>query len=325
MKKYSSPGYNYIFDEKTGFFARWGNTVSEDPDMSPIGPEIADVSVSSICHQSCKFCYQSNLPNGKNMSLETFKIVVDKMPSVLQIALATGDVDANPDIWNMMEYARSKGIVPNITINGYRLTDEIVSNLVKYTGAVAVSLYSEDVCFNAVKRLTDAGQKQVNIHQLLSAETTTSCFSVLEKYKTDDRLKKLNAIVFLSLKQKGRGENYHTVSKEDYQKLVDYAMENNIPIGFDSCGSLRFLNAISSREDYSEIIKLVEPCEASCFSSFVNVDGMYFPCSFLDGVFEGISVVDCKDFLQDVWFNPRVVEWRDKLIVGCRNCPVYKI
>jgi MoaA/NifB/PqqE/SkfB family radical SAM enzyme len=312
-------------NEKTGYFRRWGKDICNDPQYSPIGPEILDIQISNICHNGCKFCYQSNLPTGKNMSFDNFKKIIDKMPTINQMAIATGDIDANPDIWRMMEYARNKGIVPNITISGYRLTDSIIENLVKYAGAVAVSLYSENVCFNTVKKLTDAGLNQVNIHQLLSNETIRYCFSVLEKYKTDYRLKKLNAIVFLSLKQKGRGKYYNIVSENDYQELIDFAMNNNTPVGFDSCGSNKFLSAIRSRNDYDEILKFVEPCEATCFSSFVNVDGFYFPCSFMDGEVKGIDILNCEDFLQDVWFNNNTISWRKNLLNNNRNCPVYKI
>lgn len=325
MKIYKSEDYNYIFDDKNGKFARWGKTFEDDPDMSPIGPEIADIQISSICHSGCKFCYQSNTPNGLNMSLGMFKTIIDKMPTVLQVALATGDLEANADIWSMMAYCREKGIVPNITISGNMLSDSCVENLKKYAGAVAVSHYSDDMCFYAVKRLTDAGLTQVNIHQLLSNETIDDCFSVLKSTKTDYRLENLNAVVFLSLKKKGRGIGFNIVDTSDFEKLVNYGMENNISIGFDSCGSTRFLDAIKNRKDYESIKTFVEPCESSCFSVFINVFGKYLPCSFCEGEFEGIDVPSCNEFLNDVWMNNKTVEWRNRLLKCERSCPIYEI
>jgi MoaA/NifB/PqqE/SkfB family radical SAM enzyme len=325
MKQVRTPAYNYNFNEETGYFERWGKDINDDPQYSPIGPERLDISVSSICHQNCEFFYQSNSPDGKNMSLDTFKSIIDKMPMLTQIAIATGDIEANPDIWNMMEYSRRKNIVPNITISGYRLSDEAIDKLAKYAGAVAVSNYSEDVCFNTVYKLNEAGIDQVNIHQLLSDETLSGCFSVLEKYSTDSRLSRLNAIVFLSLKRKGRGIKYHKANDEDYKKLINYGLENNIPIGFDSCGCSRFIDVIKDRKDFQHLVQFCEFCEASLFSSFINVDGMYSPCSFMEGKFKSISVLRAKDFLQDVWYNIETNSWREKLLSNCRNCPIYDV
>ena len=78
IRKVISPSYNTVFNTETGFFARWGKTQDEDPIMSPFGNEIADIEISTICKQGCKFCYKSNTAVGKNMSLETF-------PSTLQL------------------------------------------------------------------------------------------------------------------------------------------------------------------------------------------------------------------------------------------------
>lgn len=42
----------------------------------------------------------------------------------------------------------------------------------------------------------------------------------------------------------------------------------------------------------------VEPCEICRFSSYVNVDGEYFPCSFVEGLpgwEHGINVLDIQN------------------------------
>ena len=117
-----SPHYNYVYKKGPGTFARWGGTLEEDPAYSHLGPEIADIEISTVCNGvgngPCKFCYKSNTGKGENMSLELFKKVFSKFPPVLtQIAFGIGDIDANPDLWNIMRHCRENGIVPNITIN----------------------------------------------------------------------------------------------------------------------------------------------------------------------------------------------------------------
>lgn len=78
-KRVESPNYTYNFNKKTGLFFRVGKTRDDDPDWSSFGPEIADIEIGTICHQGCEFCYKSNTAIGKNMDLQTFKKVLDKL------------------------------------------------------------------------------------------------------------------------------------------------------------------------------------------------------------------------------------------------------
>jgi len=187
-KEFFSKKYNFKFDKKTGFFIRYGATIEENPEFSEFGPEIADIEISTACSgltgTPCSFCYKANTPKGTYMSYLTFKKVFHNLPRTLtQIAFGIGDIDANPDIWKIFDYCRNNEhneVVPNVTINGARLTPETLDNLAKYCGAVAVSRYNpSDFCYDAVEELSVRGMKQVNIHMLLSRETYEDCFKVL--------------------------------------------------------------------------------------------------------------------------------------------------
>ena len=57
MKQVRTPTYNYNFNEDNGYFERWGSTPDDDPQYSPIGLEILDMEVSTICHKGCQFCF----------------------------------------------------------------------------------------------------------------------------------------------------------------------------------------------------------------------------------------------------------------------------
>ena len=134
--------YNYDFNKKNGKFARWGKTFKDDPPYSPYGNEILDIEISTICHgingKPCKHCYKSNTGVGKNMSLETYQTIIKKMPKynheffLTQVALGLGDVDANPDLIPILEFTRSLGIIPNLTINGDRMTSKLYDQLASF-------------------------------------------------------------------------------------------------------------------------------------------------------------------------------------------------
>jgi len=318
----------------------YGKTVKDDPDWSPFGPFILDIELSSICYKNCQFCYKSNTLNGKNMSFDTFKIILDKIPRVLtQIAFGIGSLTKpgteeliNPDLYNIMKYCREKSIIPNITINGDGLSDYHAKMLNSLCGAVAVSCYEFDTCFNAVDKLTKLGMKQTNIHMLLSKENYGSCFELMMATNSDKRLEKLNAIVFLWVKSIGNRNNMKSVNFEKYKKLVDYAVDTKINIGFDSCSAPYFMQAVKERENYEILEQLVESCESTLFSYYIDVNGIGYACSFCAGQpgYKGIDVVNCKDFIKDVWNSDETIKFRTKSIIskdnnGCRNCIEFKL
>jgi MoaA/NifB/PqqE/SkfB family radical SAM enzyme len=331
-KLLKSENYNFIFNKSDGLFLRWGKTQADDADTDLGLPEIADIEVSTICNGVkgiCKFCYKENNPRGQNMSLETFSKVMEKLPpTVTQVALGIGNIDSHPELWDIMDYCRGIGVIPNITINGSRMTPELFDKLTSRVGACAVSKYDKDTTYNTIKELTDRGLKQTNMHFMLSEETFDDAMQTLKDIKEDERLKQLNAIVFLSLKTKGCAKSgFKQLSQEKFTELVKFAMDSGVQIGFDSCGSSKFLKAIEGHKHYAQMESMVEKCEASIYSSYISVDGDYYPCSFCetDRWEKGISVLECNDFLKDIWYNEKTLDFNTKLRSCNRDCPIYEI
>jgi hypothetical protein len=182
--------------------------------------------------------------------------------------------------------------------------------------------------YDAIKKFTDNGMDQVNIHYMISEETYDRAFEIIDDMITDERLSKMNAIVFLSLKTKGGGAGFTKLSTEKYNKLVDYALEKKVRFGFDSCGAHKFLEAVKDHPMIEEFKEMAEPCESSCFSSYINCKGEYFACSFAEGheMFpKGLDVLNTKDFVKEIWNGEETVKFRDVLLKNCRNCPLYNV
>jgi radical SAM protein with 4Fe4S-binding SPASM domain len=335
-----SEAYNYDYNTVDGFFRRWGATLDEDPTFAPLN-EILDIEVTTICNgpanRLCSFCYKNNNPNGYNMPLADFQAVIDKMPWLTQCALgADAQGTTNPDLIPMMQYARSKGIIPNLTIAD--VSEEVAEQLASVAGAVAVSVYRHagyDVAYDSVKRLTDAGMTQVNLHFMISQRTLEDAYEVCRAIKEDPRLANVNAVVFLSLKQKGRGQRHEYVTETEYKELVDHCLAEGIPFGFDSCSAPIFLGAVREHPSYDRFREMAEDCESTLFSSYINEHGHFFPCSFTEkwvegGWLEGIDVLAADDFVTDVWNHQRTCDFKDVLRdntddLGCRQCPAYDV
>lgn len=329
-----SPSYNFVFDKKTGYFARWGKTKDEDPSFSPFGPEILDLEISEgKCLGKCKFCYKENGAdaNTHHLTLEEFKTIFHKMPKTLtQIAFGICDVDSNPDFFAMMEYAKENGVIPNYTCNGIGVTEEIAEQTAKLCGAVAVSLVNKEKSYETIRKFLKKGMTQVNMHFMLSEETYEKAFKVVEEISSDPSMKGFNAIVFLQYKPKGKYPNsFHSVlDVTKYQNLMRHCEEHKINYGFDSCSAPMFMKSIMGRKDEKQLEMMAEPCESGMFSSYINCHGEFFVCSFAEGEDtwkEGIDVLHCEDFLKDVWWNSRLVKWRERLGKNNRECPIYNL
>ena len=323
-----SHNYNFSFNKSNGFFVRWGKTMEDDGILELGIPEIADIEISTICHgvnsTPCAFCYKANTGNGTYMSLDTFKKIFKNLPpSITQIAFGIGDIEGNPDMWDIYDFCIKKGVTPNVTVNGEGITDEIADKLVNKCGAVAVSVYDKDKTYNTVKKLTDRGLKQTNIHFMISEQTYDQAFDLMHDYKIDKRLKDLNAIVFLSLKKQGRAvKNFESLIDSGFKSIIDYAFDNNIPIGFDSCSAQKFIRSIKGSENEKKLTQFAEPCESTIYSMYVNTYGKFFPCSFVEGTKgweDGIDLTKDINFFKDVWYNDMTKSFR-KEVINCRNC-----
>ena len=336
IKSFRSNHYNFNFNTENGYFERWGKTQSDDPDYCTFGPEIADIEITTICRgpggKLCPFCYKANTPNGTYMTIDTFKEIFSKFNKEVLTQIAFGvdaQCESNPDTFKIMEYCRENGVIPNVTVAD--INDSVADKLANLCGAVAVSYYgNDDICFNSIKKLTDRGMTQINIHSMISNETFSRNAYLLQVVKSDHRLRELNAIVFLSLKKKGRGVGYNKMTEAQFKYLIATVFKNKIPFGFDSCTAPKFLDAIKDFPNYKQLEMISEPCESSLFSAYIDVHGNYYPCSFCENVIEPISMLQCDNFLNDIWYAKSIVEFRNKLLNnknknGIRMCPVYDI
>lgn len=329
VKILKSESYNFLFDKKSGFFARWGKTQEDDGDFELGLPEIADIEIAEICEGvpgigPCAFCYKDNNGvRGKNMSLETFKKIFHKLPiSCTQIAFGCGTLRKHPEMWDIFKYSLEHGVKPNLTING-DVDDHEFDKIAELCGACAVSIYDKELSYNAIKKLTDRGLKQCNIHYMISQETYEKAFEIMDDIKTDPRLKSLKALVFLSLKTKGRSKGrYNQLSQEQFNKLIEYAFEKNISVGFDSCSAQKFMKSIENHPYKERLTQCAEPCESTLYSLYIDVNGDFYPCSFAtetDGWEKGLSVIDCEDFIKDIWQHEKTKKFREK-VINCRDC-----
>jgi len=339
FKVLTSPDYNYVFNKENGFFVRFGKTIEEDPDFSSYGCELLDLEISAgRCSSGCFFCYKENGPNEPeiNMTFAQFKEIFDKLPrTICQIALGICDCHSNPDLFKIIRYARKKGVICNYTTNGLDVTPVVAELTARFCGAVAVSIVNKEKSYDAIKLFSDAMRpnftlKQINIHYVISTERIKSAMQIVDDVANDPRLKKVNAIVWLQYKQKGKNPDIlHSVTNVDiYKKLIEHCENKGVGYGFDSCSQYLFIESIKDRKNSAQLETLSDPCESLLYSLYINCKGIAYPCSFCEGApgwEEGIPAFECNDFVEDIWNHPKFTNWRERLLKNNRRCPIYNI
>lgn len=323
-----SPYYNYTFDKTNGHFARWGQTLEQDPLFAPFGPELLDISLTSRCNKHCTYCYQNSGLEGKDMSLPLFRHLLSIIPqTVTQIAFGGGTCELHPDFSLILRETRAKGIIPNYTTNGIAITEELAKTTAENCGAVAISYHGDwfDV-LRAAERFERKGLKP-NVHFILSKNTVGEALKTLQKEWP------FKAIVFLLHKPQGRSDPNNNL--KDLGALKEFLAEvpkSKTGIGFDSCSAPLLFKYMPDLAP--EVLQLIEPCESSLFSYYIDIDGKGLPCSFCKGRATPISVAETTNFVQDVWYSQETIDFRMRVTQSswscdcqwaklCRNCVVY--
>ena len=345
--------FHLYMNTESGITMKYGHTHADDPPYLPWGPEIADVEITTACNgirgvdgtrAVCPGCYKSLVPTGLYMSIDCFRRVFAQLNRACTLTQIAFGVDAqcntNPDVWKIMDHCIEHNVTPNVTVAD--IDEATAENIVSRCGACAVSAYQRnpEVCYDSIWLLIKAAKKlnkpffKVNMHLLIAQETFEFCKEVLahvKDKKNDKRIADLNAVVMLGLKTKGRGEGWHVLTQEQFNELVDYAMDNGIRIGMDSCSVNKFVKWMGDDEAKKRFYTpMIESCESTLYSIYVNVKGRVFPCSFLEGVDGAIGINLDTDEPVDFWNNAATEKFRCGAVSrlkrnGFNSCPYYKV
>ncbi|MEL7341234.1 MAG: radical SAM protein, partial [Bacteroidota bacterium] len=120
-----------------------GEVVDYTPKLQ--APLLADLKITDKCPYKCSFCYQSSLPQAPHGDLSYIKSVVDQLSDlkVFEIAYGGGEPTLFPGFAELLQYTKSKGIVPNFTTKNLKwLGTDLEDVVVESCGAFAYSVHS---------------------------------------------------------------------------------------------------------------------------------------------------------------------------------------
>jgi radical SAM protein with 4Fe4S-binding SPASM domain len=203
---------NRAFARRLGLVSseRWSPT---DPGHLSAPTEV-HVVLSKRCSVGCTGCYVDATPAGAVMSLERARAALKTLANhgVFHVALGGGEAMDLEYLFEVAAYARSVGILPNLTTSGIGLTDEQARRCTVF-GQINVSLdgvadvYRQargidaaDLAIDAARRLR-SWKKEVGINCVVSRST----YPHLDDVVKCARALKLNEVELLRYKPAGRG------------------------------------------------------------------------------------------------------------------------
>jgi len=324
IKVVKTDKYMIMFDMKTGREILTGIGNNPDPFVLEY-PSLIDCGIMGRCENNCKICYQGNNHYDSNMSLENFKMIIDQSKSqTFQIAIGGfGDPNQHENFKEILEYCRQNNIIPNYTSSGNKLTDEQVE-ISKLCGAVAVSDYNQPFTYQALNKFLNADIK-TNIHFVLTTETFSRAIDVLDGkdvWNNQFDISKLNAVIFLLFKPKGKGKTRPDLipSDEQIKLFIKKIREPKVSfkLGMDSC----LVNKLATLDNLTKDEEIfLDTCEASRASMYITPDLKAVPCSFADYNTNGVQITK-ENTIKEIWANSEPFNRCRGLLNECKTkCP----
>ncbi|MBI4744013.1 MAG: radical SAM protein [Actinobacteria bacterium] len=296
-------------------------------------PSEIHFSITNKCPLRCPNCYvDGGCEVNDELSLNDIKRSIDIFSElgVFQIAFGGGEPFAHPDLIEIVKYAREKGIVPNITTNGYYIEEELAKEC-RIFGQINISLDGVSgealklrgeesflVADKAIKLLVKSGAR-VGINVVLSSVN----FDHLEQSSEYARSNKIKDILLLRYKPLGRGQkNYNQLAlKTDHLKRL-----------FPLTQKISYKLGVRFRADCSLFPSLVyhapDPtsleywgmagCDAGNNLVSITPQGRFKTCSFCYD--DGGIVFDLKEQWQENSHLNLFRKWNELASEPCKIC-----
>lgn len=162
-------------------------------------PNGIDICITKECDNGCPFCYNNSTRSGKHSSFELFKKLLSTYNGG-EIAIGGGDAFNHPDIDDMLNFCKEKGIFVSMTVNQNHLKrhkDKILryfkEDLLECIGISLIdpSTWDEDL----YQEINNAKEEGVTIHTIAGILDNTF-YRVLKDKK----------LLILGYKDLGRGK-----------------------------------------------------------------------------------------------------------------------
>lgn len=110
---------------------------------SALAPESVHLQLNNVCNLRCPSCYVGlHAEDTGSLALERIYPLLDELAAmgVFQLALGGGEALLSPKFAPVTRYARQRGLVPNVTTNGWLITESLLDEVADSLGELRMSL-----------------------------------------------------------------------------------------------------------------------------------------------------------------------------------------
>ncbi|MCK4753575.1 MAG: radical SAM protein [Planctomycetes bacterium] len=296
-------------------------------------PTEVHFAITNKCSAKCPHCYmQAGQKDEHELDTKSFKRALDVLAeiNVFHIALGGGEALERHDLFEISEYARQKGLVPNLTISGAKVTPEIAKKM-KVFGQVNISLDGVGEKYGVFRGINmfETADKAMDMLVEAGVPTGINCVIGRENFDGIDELfeyakkKNLNEIEFLRFKPSGRAAQLYDKKKTTYEQnialtpmLADLSKKHDITAKID-CS---FIPMLCYHKPPRRILEAIATygCEAGNVLLGIRSDGSVSGCSFLNT--SGLSVFDLSSAENRSKCFEKIKTWVQNAPQPCCDC-----
>ncbi len=268
----------------------------DNPAPSPLSaPTEVHLVLSKRCAAGCKGCYVDATPKGEVMSLDDAKRSLDELArlKVFHIALGGGEAMDIEYLFEVADYARTVGIIPNLTTAGLTLT-EAQAERCRVFGQINVSVdgvgaaYEKARGFDGYDRAERALRllRAVTRHVGINFVVSRSSYDGIDEVARLAKKLKLSELELLRFKPAGRGGgamfDAEDLTPEQargiYPKALRLALRRRLRVKLD-CSFAPMVFAHNPPPALASFFG-VQGCVGGDVLAAVHPDGVVTGCSF---------------------------------------------
>ncbi|MBF0223823.1 MAG: radical SAM protein [Desulfobacterales bacterium] len=296
-------------------------------------PTEVHFAITNKCSISCPHCYMSAGDNEKGeLSTESIKQALKILSDmkVFHAALGGGEALERPDLFEIADYARKVGIVPNLTISGLHVTPNIAEKM-RCFGQVNISMDGLEEYYGVFRGRNFFKIADTALDYLIQAGVPTGINCVVGKNNFEHipkifsyaAQKQLNEIEFLRLKPSGRCSELYYKEKTTYkQNIILTPLLSSLSAKYDITAKIdcSFVPMFCYHNPPHEMIDKMATygCEAGNVLLGIRSNGSVSGCSFLSQT--DISVFDFNSGYSSKKYFKNFLSWTNLAKEPCKSC-----
>ena len=304
------------------------------PDVGILSaPTEVHFSATNQCNTGCKHCYMDSGDKQANeLNTAEFKRAIDVLAEmkVFHVALGGGEALLREDFFELAEYARSKGLVPNLTISGINMNPAHAEKM-KVLGQVNISIDGVGEAYG-IYRGRNYFENVEHTLELLHQHGIPIGINCVVGAGNYDHLEDLFAyaaekgvvdIDFLRYKPSGRGiEEYkkNRLSHEQNKEVIPLIKRLSEKYSITTKVDCSFIPMISWHHPSIDDLYALGTygCEAGNVLLGISSEGIVSGCSFLPD--SNLSVFDLEDPAKRLDGFANFIHWQENAPMPCKDC-----